>query len=94
MTFFRILWGIDIVLALIAVAVFLIGLGDGTVSSVNLGLWGMVLGGFVIVVFGSRALTRSGRTRLGAVLAAIPAIPGVLYGLLLAAAVIGGVRWN
>ena len=94
MTLFRILWGIDIVLALIAVAVFLIGLSEGTVSSVNLGVWAMVLGGFAIVVFGSRALSRSGRTRVGAVLAAIPAIPGVLYGLLLAIAVIGGVRWN
>jgi hypothetical protein len=48
----------------------------------------------VIVVFGSRALARSGRTWLGAVLAAIPAIPAALYGLLLAAAVIGGMRWN
>ena len=94
MTFFRSLWGIDIVLALIAVAVFLIGLGDGTVSSVNVGLWGMVLGGLAIVVFGSRALARSGRTRLGAMLAAIPAIPAVLYGLLLAAAVISGVHWS
>lgn len=94
MTLFRILWGIDIVLALIAVAAFLIGLSDGSVSTVNLGIWAVVLGAFAVVVFGSRALSRRDRPGLGTVLAAVPALPGMLYGLLLAVAVIGGVRWN
>src|SRR5207247_2608749 len=45
MTFFRIVWGIAIVVALVGVAFFLIGIADGSVSSFNIVLWIAVLAG-------------------------------------------------
>jgi hypothetical protein len=61
MIFFRIVWGIAIIVALIGVAFFFIGLADGSVSSFNIALWMAVLAGLAAVVFGSRALSKKGR---------------------------------
>ncbi len=36
---FKILWGIDAVIALVFVYFFVVGLGDGSVSSFNMRLW-------------------------------------------------------
>jgi hypothetical protein len=91
---FRILWGIDAVIALIFLYFFVIGLGDGSVSSFNRGLWFGTLSTLATVLLGSRSLQRSGRTRLATSLLMILAVPGVLAGLFFLAAIIFHPRWN
>ena len=94
MVLYRILWSIDIILGIIAVAFFVIGIGDGSVSSFNAVLWTLLLGGLAAVIFGSRALHNNGHRALATTLAALPAIPSVIFGAGMAAAIFGGVRWN
>jgi len=94
MTFFRIVWGIAIIVALVGVAFFFIGIVDGSVSSFNIVLWIAVLAGLAAVVFGSRALARKGLVPAACVLAGVLAVPGLLYALFLIVAVTSGVRWN
>jgi hypothetical protein len=94
MTIFRIVWVVAVIVALLGVAFFVIGIADGTVSSFNIVLWAAVLAGLAAVVFGSRALNRRGQVAAAAVLAAVLAVPGLLYALFLLVAVTSGVRWN
>jgi len=94
MIIFRVVWAIAVIVALLGVAFFFIGIADGTVSSFNIVLWAAVLAGLAVVVFGSRALSKRGQVAAAAVLAAVLAVPGVLYALFLLAAVTSGVRWN
>jgi len=91
---FWIPWAIDLVVAGIAVYFFLVGLGDGTVSSFNIGLWSLILGGLAAVVGGSLALRAASHEKLAKALVMVLAIPSVLVGLFFAALVIVPVRWN
>jgi hypothetical protein len=92
--FFLILWGIDLIAAVIVLAFFVIGVGDGTVSSFNIVLWLAVLVGLAIIIVGSRTLHRRGNTAFACAVAAVLAVPALLYGLILLIAVTSGVRWN
>ena len=94
MTLFRVLWGIDVLAAAIAVAFFFIGIADGTVSSFNIVLWVALLGGIGIVVFGSRALERNGRRLPALALASVLALPTFLFGLMIGVMIVGGVHWQ
>lgn len=94
MLLFRIVWGIDVIVALVALAFFVWGMNDGSVSSFNILLWAGILAALGVVVFGSRALNLRGHRALAGLLAAVPAVPALLYGLLLLAMTFGGVRWN
>jgi hypothetical protein len=91
---FLALWVVDIAVALIVVAFFFIGIADGSVSSFNIVLWIGILAGVALVVFGSRALRARGNAALAIALAAVLAVPALLYGLLLVIAITSGVRWN
>ena len=91
---FWIPWAIDTVIAAIAVFFFLWGLADGSVSTFNLGLWMLMLGGVAVVVAGSLWLRSSGRAGLGTALALVLAIPGVLVGLFFLILIVGNPRWN
>jgi len=85
---------IDAVIAAI-VAFFLIwGLADGSVSTFNIGLWMLILGGIAVVVAGSLWLRSIGRAGLGAALALVLAIPGVFAGLFFLILIVGHPRWN
>ena len=94
MVFFRIVWGIAIIVALVGVAFFFIGIADGSVSPFNIVLWTVVLAGLAAVVFGSRVLSNKGHLVPACVLAAVLAVAGLLYALFLLVAVTSGVRWN
>ena len=94
MIFFRIVWAIDIAVTLIFVAFFFVGVNDGSVSSFNIVLWAVILAGLAVSVFGANALARQGRTVLATLLAAVPALPAVLFGLLLVIGWATGARWN
>lgn len=91
---FKILWGIDAVIALVFLYFFVVGLGDGSVSSFNMRLWLGTLSTLAGVLSGSLVLQRSGRTRLAISLLLILAVPGVLAGLFFLAMIISNPRWN
>jgi hypothetical protein len=91
---FRILWGIDVLVALTALAFFAIGIEDGTVSSFNIMLWIALLGGLAVVVFGSNTLHVRGQHGLAFILAAVLAVPVLLACILFAFLLASGVRWN
>jgi hypothetical protein len=91
---FRMLWGVDVVAALIALAFFVIGIDDGTVSSFNMMLWIALLAGLAVIVFGSNALQARGQRGLAFILAAVLAVPLLLACLFFALLLVSGVRWN
>ena len=91
---FWILWGIDAVVAAIFVVFFFIGLGDGSVSSFNIVLWAGILIALAGVLGGSLALRAAGHRGAAIALLALLAIPALLGGLLLLAAIILQPRWN
>ena len=87
-------WAIDVVIAIIVLYFFLVGLGDGSVSSFNIGLWLLLLLWLGSILVGSLWLKTAGHQTLAMVLLLILAIPGLLYGLFLLALVIAAPRWN
>lgn len=91
---FKILWGINAVIALIFVVFFFIGLADGSVSSFNITLWLVVLFALGGILWGSYAARSAGRTSLVTRLLMALAIPGVLIGLLFLAVLILQPKWN
>jgi hypothetical protein len=91
---FRMLWGVDVVAALVALAFFVIGIDDGTVSSFNMMLWIALLAGLAVIVFGSNALQARGQRGLAFILAAVLAVPVLLACLFFALLLVSGVRWN
>ena len=91
---FWIPWAIDAIIAAIAVFFFLWGLADGSVSTFNIGLWLLILGGITVVVAGSLWLRSIGRAGLGSVLLLVLAIPGVLVGLFFLILIVANPRWN
>ena len=92
MIVFRIAWAIDIMVALVLVFFFVIGVADGSVSSFNIVLWIATLAGIAGIVVGANALARRGNTVLGTLVAAVPALPALLYGLFVLVAVVSGAR--
>ena len=75
-------WGIDVIVAAIFVYFFVVGLGDGSVSSFNIVLWLAILAGLASVLGGGLALRAAARTVLATALVTALAVPSVLIGLL------------
>jgi hypothetical protein len=94
MATFRILIGIDALVAFVAVFFFTWGLSDGTVSSFNILLWLTILGGVAAVLVGGLWLNAYGQRRLANAVLLILAIPAVLYVLFFAMLIIMQPRWN
>ena len=91
---FRILWAIDALVAAVFVVFFFIGIADGSVSSFNIGLWVVILGGLAGVLWGSIALRKAGKPGPATALVAVLAVPGVLAGLFLVLVLVLQPRWN
>ena len=94
MTFFRILVGIDIVVAAVALYFFDVGLRDGSISSFNIYLWMEILGCVAAVVVGGLLLNSSGHPRLAKGVLMLLALPGVLYVLFFLVLIVSHPRWN
>jgi hypothetical protein len=92
--FFRILWGIDAVVALVIIYFFFVGIGDGSVSSFNMGLWLLILSALAIVLGGSLWLRRKQQPVLANLLLLVVAVPGVLYGLFVLLLVVTNPHWQ
>ena len=94
MILFWTLWCIDAVVALVALYFFFIGLGDGSVSSFNGGLWFGLLVGLAAVLGGSLMLKSAGHLVAAKVLLSVLAIPALLFFLFFLIATLTKARWN
>ncbi|HKR06862.1 MAG TPA: osmoprotectant transporter permease [Bacteroidia bacterium] len=94
MILFRILWVIDAIVALIVLYFFIIGLGDGSVSSYNSTLWGGILAALAGILGGSILLKSAGQLKIAKALLWVLAIPALLYGLFILVFVFSGAKWN
>jgi hypothetical protein len=94
MILFWVFWGIDAIVALIALYFFFIGLADGSVSSFNIAIWLVLLVVLAAVLFGTLALKSAGNLNLAKVLAGLLAVPALLVLLFFIVAIGSGQRWN
>jgi hypothetical protein len=92
--FFWFLWGIDLILAFIFFAFFIIGIADGSVSSFNITLWIVIICILAGIIGGSYALRVSGHPVMAIILSLILAIPGLLYALFLLLIILMQPKWN
>lgn len=79
---------------LVAVAFFLIGLADGSVSSFNIGLWLALLSGMALSLWAGHALRARARVGLAIAALAVTAVPGVLAALFVLLILVLQPRWN
>lgn len=91
---FWLLWGFDALIGGVFLYFFLVGLGDGSVSSFNIALWAAILAALAAVVLGSLALRSAGRSQLALKLLWLLAAPGLLVGLFFAVLLLSNPRWN
>jgi hypothetical protein len=91
---FHLLFGIDLLTALAALFFFLWGLSDGSVSSFNIGIWLLLLGGIGAVLGGGWRLRGAGYRRIAGGLLALLALPAAGFVVLFLVTVILNPRWN
>jgi hypothetical protein len=91
---YRTAMGISVAVAAIALYFFLIGIADGTVSSFNIGIWTLLLGGIAAALWAGRFLRTRGRTGLAIAVLCVTAVPGVLGALFLLFIIVAQPRWN
>lgn len=91
---FRILMGLDLVVAAIVVFFFMTGVADGSVSDFNAGLWIVILLAVGAVFAGGLALRRAGWPKLANTVLAILAVPALLYALFFLVVIATVENWN
>ena len=79
---------------LVLLVFFVIGIGDGSITSFNLTLWLALLGLGGISIWSGYALRRKGRTGLALAALSITALPGLLAALFLLLLLVMQPRWN
>ncbi len=94
MILFWILWGIDAIVALVAVYFFVVGLGDGSVSSYNGTLWFGILISLAALLGGSWGLKYLGKVGTAKVLLSVVAVPAFLFFLFFLITILSKPRWN
>lgn len=92
--FYRAALAVAGLVAAVLVFFFLVGLGDGSVSSFNAGLWLGVLAGVAAVLFAGTRLRARGHTAAAIAVLGILALPGLLYALFLLLILLTNPRWN
>lgn len=90
---YRILLGIDIAAAAVALVFFLWGLSDGSALYAP-GAWVLLLGGIGAIIGGGVALARSGRVAAANALLCVLAIPAAGYALFILMILVLQPRWN
>jgi hypothetical protein len=93
-SFFWILWGFDALITLVVVYFFLIGLGDGSVSSRNMMMWVALLAVVGGVLGGGYYLYTHGQPALAKTLLWLLAAPGLIAVLFMLVVIISKPRWN
>lgn len=90
---YKILWAFDAIITLIVLYFFVVGLGDGSISSFNITLWMLILAVVGGVMLGSMTLKARNHTAAAIVVLCILAAPGLLYALFLIA-LMGVTDWK
>lgn len=85
---------VALIVTAVAVGFFFIGVGDGSVSSFNLGLWVMLLAVCGATLWAGLVLRAKGKTVPAIVVLGITAGPGLVGALFLLLLIFSGVRWN
>lgn len=88
------LWAFDALIGVVLLGYFVRGLTAGTVASFNIGVWLVVLLLVAAVLWRCAALRTAGHPTVATVILASLALPALLAGLLLLAAVLLKPRWN
>ncbi|MDP3288783.1 MAG: hypothetical protein Q8M64_10775 [Methyloversatilis sp.] len=78
----------------VAVVFFVVGIGDGSVSSFNLVLWLGLLSVMALSLWAGYALHARGRVVLAIAALAVTALPGILATLFVLLAIVTQPRWN
>ena len=94
MTTFWILWIFNALIALVPLYFFFIGLGDGSISSRNIGYWFLILLIVAVVIGGSLLLKANNQMGLAKGLLVVAAIPGILTVLYFVIVLTSNTRWN
>ena len=94
MVLYRLLLGIDAIAVAILFAFFVIGINDGSVSSFNIGIWAVLLGGTGLIVAGGIWFRRAGHLLPANLLLAVLSVPALLYGLFALAIAVMNPRWT
>ncbi|RUP09718.1 hypothetical protein [Hyphomicrobium sp.] len=85
---------VDAIALLIAAYFFFVGIGDGTVSSFNIGLWLPLLAGMAAILGVGYWFQTEGKTGMANGVLAILAVPAILAGLFVLSILIAQPRWN
>ncbi len=94
MTFFKIIWSLDAIVAVVVLYFFFVGVADGTVSSRNAGLWFFVVAALAGILCGSIWLNNYGQRGSANALLLVMAIPAFLFVLYFGIAIATKARWN
>ena len=94
MILFGTLFAINIIAALVALAFFIVGLGDGTVTTFNILIWAGILGVMFSMPFAAWAIRMRGRERLGTLLLLPMALPAMAAGAMTLAMIVNPPNWR
>jgi hypothetical protein len=94
MILYRILLAIDAAVAAVLLYFFVTGIEDGSLSSFNILVWLVMLGGIALIIGGALALRARNRKLAATLVLLVPAGPGLLFGLFILLAVLLQPRWN
>lgn len=83
-----------VTVAAVAVVFFVIGLADGSVSSFNMALWIVLLGGLGAILWAGFALRARGHARWAIAVLGIAAVPGLIGAFLMLLVLVTQPRWN
>lgn len=79
---------------LVALYFFAIGLADGSVSSFNIVMWFVLLGGLSGILGGGWLLNTRGHRGAAMMVLAIVAVPAILAGVAILVMIVAPPRWN
>lgn len=91
---FRVMWGLDALVASVPLYFFLVGLTDGSVSSFNILLWAVLLFFLAAILVGSVLLRSHGHRIAAWITLLLLAVPGLLAAMFVLGAIVLRPRWN
>lgn len=94
MAFFWILWAFIALMSLVPIYFFFVGLADGSITSKNLGLWGIILLVVGAVLIGTLWLKGHDHLGLARIILIVAAIPGVFVLLYFLIVITSKAKWN
>src|SRR5262249_47503730 len=91
---FTIFWTLDALISVLVLYLFFVGISDGSISSLNIEIWSILLAGMACVLGGGVWLKTQNHLGLGVLLAGLIAVPGLLYAVFFVVLLFANPRWN